>query len=289
MDRSSGTEETALVYNIQHYSLHDGPGIRTIVFFKGCPLRCKWCCNPESQNGKPELFYQAGKCLGQKACGLCASACPEKAIVFDDKGSAAPDRAHCDKCLQTGVCAASCPSRALQTQGVPMTVAEILEEALKDEVFFLHGEGGLTISGGEPLQQGEALLNLLAAAKKRRIHTSMETSGFADYATLEEAAHHLDTIFYDIKSMDDEKHRAFTGQSNRIILENIQRLSSDHPSLPKIIRTPIIPGFNDSSADAAMIQNFVESLPNASWEALAYHRYGIGKYAALGREYPLEQ
>jgi pyruvate formate lyase activating enzyme len=193
------------------------------------------------------------------------------------------------KVCQAGVCAASCPSRALQTQGRSMTVAEILEEALKDEVFFLHGEGGLTISGGEPLRQGDVLLSLLTAAKKRRIHTAMETSGFADYAILDKAANHLDTIFYDIKSMDDEKHRAFTGQSNRIILENLRRLSLDHPNLPKIIRTPVIPGFNDSDADAALIQNFAGSLLNATWEALPYHRYGIGKYSGLGREYTLEQ
>lgn len=274
-------EETALIYNIQPYSLHDGPGIRTVVFFKGCPLRCLWCCNPESQKFAPEISYVKRKCIGQKACGACEKSCPYQAVSFDADTRAYINREHCTECLQ---CARVCPSAAIRVEGVEMKVSEILDIVEKDSVFYRHG-GGLTVSGGEPLAQSPFLIELLREAQKRRLDTAIETCGFAQYAVLQAAARFLDTIIFDIKSINNEKHVRYTGQSNRIILDNFLKLCADYPQLPKLVRTPVIPGFNDLPADREDILSFIAGKPNVTHEALPYHRFGVGKYAALGRKY----
>lgn len=272
-----------LVFNIQHYSLHDGSGIRTIVFLKGCPLRCRWCCNPESQHSGKEIFYTENKCIGQRECGLCGVQCPEQAISFDgDK--AVIDRGSCSNCLQ---CASMCPSKAIVTQGKAYTIQELADLVERDSVFYRSGEGGLTVSGGEPLLHADFLVSLLEEVQRRYIDTAIETCGCAPYDALYRTAGHLDQILFDIKSMDTQKHRAFTGHGNEQILENFVRLCEDYPELPKKVRTPVIPGFNDTREDIARIRSFLDGRPNVTYEPLKYHSFGKGKYTSLGRPYPM--
>ena len=269
------------IYNIQRYSLHDGPGIRTVVFLKGCPMRCRWCCNPESQNPQPEISYLKSKCIGKFACGYCQKICRQGAISFDLQECSSIDRSKCVSCLN---CARNCPAKAIRIEGWMVTAEDVLNEVEKESVFYRDSVGGLTISGGEPLDQGDFLLALLQEAKKRRIGTAIETCGFGDYNVLKQAASLLDTVFYDIKSLNDEKHREWTEQSNTLILENFEKLCIDYPVLPKVVRTPIIPGFNDSAEDTEQIRSFLQNKPGVTYETLPYHRFGAGKYTALGRE-----
>lgn len=276
-------DDKALIFNIQHYSLHDGPGIRTVVFFKGCPMRCSWCCNPESQSFKREISYSSAGCIGKAACGFCKEECPQGAISFGGRaGRAQVDFSRCSGCLS---CALACPARALKVEGREYETEEILDIVQKDQAFYKRGGGGLTVSGGEALAQPRALLSLLGGARKRYLHTAMESCGQADYEILHEAAYYLDFLYYDIKTLDDEKHRSFTLCGNKRILENIKRLIRDYPDLPVIIRTPVIPGFNDTKKELEEISAFVKGTGCAGHELLAYHSFGKGKYASLGRKY----
>lgn len=270
------------VFNIQHYSLHDGPGIRTIVFLKGCPMRCRWCCNPESQEYIPEISYVENKCIGLKECGFCKNVCEEGAITFQDK--AVIGREKCINCLK---CADACPSKAIKTEGRKYSIDEILDIVERESVFYGHGDGGLTISGGEPLTHRDFIIPLLKEAKKRRLNTAIETCGYGNYDVLYSAAQYLDTILYDIKSMDSKKHKEYTGCDNEKILHNFERLCQDFPKINKKVRTPVIPGFNDSKEDIEAILDFIKDKPNVSYEPLKYHSFGKGKYKALGREYLL--
>lgn len=270
--------DKAYVFNIQHYSLHDGPGIRTNVFLKGCPLRCKWCSNPESQNLQPEIFYNNNKCIGCKGCSSCKS----DAISFDSDNKAVINRDKCSNCL---TCSSNCPTGAITTQGKLKTIKEILDIVEKDSVFYTRSEGGVTISGGEPLMHGKFTINLLKQAKKRRINTAIETCGYSNYEILKGCAESLDTILFDIKSLNEEKHKKFTGVSNKLILENFNKLCIDFPKLKKHVRTPVIPTFNDNEEDIKGIIEFLKDKPNVSYELLPYHKFGEGKYKSLGREY----
>ena len=278
---------TGWVFNTQHYSLHDGGGIRTVVFLKGCPLRCEWCCNPESQRRKPELAFNAEKCLGAQHCGLCKAACPEQALYLDSKGMICVERQACSQCLQ---CVPSCPPQALHHFGREMSVSDVLEVVEQDAVFYQRSGGGITLSGGEPLMQGRFALALLQEAKQRHINTALETCGQGKWAVLESMAPYLDSVYFDIKSMNDERHREYTRQGNEVILDNLSKLREAYPDLPIHVRTPLIPGFNSSWNDVRNILDFVLSLPNITYEILPYHRLGKDKYTLLGREYfPQEQ
>lgn len=274
-------KDKALIFNIQHYSLHDGPGIRTIVFFKGCPLRCKWCCNPESQNQYKEIYYSNNKCIGCTECGYCKDECKNNAIK-NCNGKISIDREKCNNCL---LCAKACPSKAINIWGMEKTIDEILDIVEKDSVFYKYDDGGLTLSGGEVLLQGEFAIELLKEAKKRRINTNIETCGFGDYNILKEIAKYLDNIFFDIKSLDDEKHKLYTGVSNKNILSNFEKLCIDFPDLNKRVRTPVIPGFNDSKEELYKITEYLKKFKNVQHEFLKYHTYGVGKYETLGRKY----
>lgn len=294
-------KDAALVFNIQHYSLHDGPGIRTIVFLKGCPLRCPWCCNPESQRFGPELSYVADKCIAGLGCDRCALACPA-AVVLPGQGVEPDAKTDASSAVRinhdaldkldinelTHV-AQSCPSQALAMEGRPMSVAQVLDTVERDEVFFDRSGGGLTVSGGEPLAHKAFLAALLSGAHERGISTAIETCGYAPYSSLASAAEHLDYALFDIKSMDDARHREWTGFGCQRILDNFSRLCADFPQLPKLVRTPIIPGFNDSRADVAAILDYLRGLggraANITYQPLHYHRFGEGKYHALGRDY----
>ncbi|GHU37396.1 pyruvate formate lyase-activating protein [Clostridia bacterium] len=274
------------VLNIQRYSLHDGAGIRTTVFLKGCPMRCLWCCNPESQKYEPEISYVPDKCIGFADCGFCADSCTASAIHHDAyTGKAVIDRDKCTSCLN---CAEICPSKAIKTEGRVYSVSEILSVVEKDAMFYRRGGGGLTVSGGEPLMHGKFLIPLLKEAQRRRINTAIETCGFANYDTLREAAKYLDTIFYDIKSANSGKHLKYTGCGNELILDNFTRLCDDFPDLEKTVRTPVIPGFNDAAGDIDAIRGIIKGKPGVSFETLPYHRFGEGKYKALGRKYEME-
>jgi pyruvate formate lyase activating enzyme len=268
---------TLRVFNIQYYSLHDGAGIRTVVFLKGCPLRCRWCCNPESQRPEPELFFIKKRCIGFERCGLCAAACPSGAIGRNG-GAVCIDRTHCAACA-VFPCSAACPAKALEVKGREMTAEAILDAVEREEIFYHHGGGGLTLSGGEPLMQGEAIIELLRKAKQRRLNTAMETCGYGNYVLLREAARYLDALFFDIKSLDDTKHIEWTGVSNKPILENFSALRSGFPGLQLMARTPVIPGFNDTPEDLERIRRAAGPFH----EMLPFHGWGEWKYEALGR------
>lgn len=285
MSQPALAKNSGYVFNIQHYSVHDGPGIRTIVFLKGCPLECRWCSNPESQQYNPELAYNENKCIGVQDCSWCSKACHHGAIHTGVSGKIAIDRTACVKCFQ---CVEACPSKALHTFGAVMTVADVLKVVEADGIFYSRSGGGLTISGGEPLTQGDFTFALIKEAKKRRIDATIETCGYAEWFQLERIAPMLKTILFDIKCMNDAKHQEFTGVSNARILENLVKLRNNFPQLHILVRTPIVPGFNDTAEDIHAILDFIEQMPNVSYEILPYHRMGQQKYGYLSRDYKME-
>lgn len=277
---SSYTAVTGLVFNIQKYSVHDGPGIRTIVFFKGCPLRCHWCSNPESQGMKEELGYNRDKCLG---CGSCAAACPESALSLTPEGVRI-DRARCNG---DQLCARACPADALTVYGKRRTVEDVLAEVEQDSVFYARSGGGMTLSGGEALAQPEFALALLSEARKRRIHRALETCAFVPEETMLRASELLNYLLIDIKCLDSEKHKLGTGVPNERILANIRAVRAAFPGLPIHVRTPVVPGYNDNEQDIRDIAEFVKETGCARYELLAYHRLGEQKYRFLGLDYLL--
>jgi pyruvate formate lyase activating enzyme len=274
-----------LIFNIQKFSLHDGPGIRTIAFLKWCPLACIWCSNPESQSMAPELIYSSSRCIGTEECDRCGVVCLEKALTEDDDGKMCVDRSICDGC---GDCAFVCPSHALEASGEWVGVDDVVRIVEEDDAFYARSGGGLTVSGGEPLAQGAFVLALLDAARSRGIDTAIETSGLCNWKTMRDVAPLADQIFFDIKCLDPEKHEQVTGVSNRKILQNFRRLRAEFPEVNVVVRTPIVPGVNDSDADILAIAEFVNSAGGASaYELLPYHGFGEPKYAKLGRRYRL--
>ncbi|MBQ8962087.1 MAG: glycyl-radical enzyme activating protein [Ruminococcus sp.] len=268
---------TGTVFNIQPYSLHDGPGIRTIVFLKGCPLRCKWCSNPESQSPYPEVAFDREKCIADKGCRFCEGVCQIEG--FSPSETNARLKGRCQQFCEV------CPSGALTVYGKEMSPEQILDRVEADSAFYSHGKGGLTLSGGEPFMQGQFALEILREAKRRRISTAAETCGFCDTEVLRQAAGLLDYVLFDIKLLDSERHRLHTGVPNELILSNLEMLFSEFPELHKHIRTPVIPTVNDSLEDIGAISRFLSGRENYSYELLPYHRFGTGKYALLGRGY----
>jgi pyruvate formate lyase activating enzyme len=275
-----------MVFNIQRYSLHDGPGIRTLVFLKGCPLHCPWCSNPESQRFGPEMAYNQSKCIGPQECGLCLRECPSGATRESPADVLCCDRSRCRECFG---CARVCPAQARNVFGKRLSVNEVIDAVEGDGLFYGRSGGGMTISGGEPLAQPEFTSALLREARRRRINTSLETCGYAGWDDLREACGHLDSILYDIKSLDPGKHQAHTGVSNERILDNFLKMAQAFPGLAKHVRTPLIPGFNDTPAEILAIVDFISKIPAISYELLAYHRLGQPKYGYLGREYGLAE
>lgn len=270
-----------IIFNIQHCSLHDGPGIRTTVFLKGCPLRCKWCANPESQKAETELGWTKNDCI---SCGGCLLLLKDYGIktdgdcIFWDVNSI-PEEARIKR---------ACPSTALHIIGKETTVNEVLFEVEKDRPFYANSGGGLTVSGGEPLMQADFTLALLTEAKKNGINTAMETSAFGNTDSFIEISKQLDYLFTDIKCFNDDLHIENTGVSNKLILKNIQAVRNALPDLKICIRTPVIPDVNDNTNEISAIREFVKTLgDNTEYELLKYHKLGIPKYQSLHREYPM--
>ena len=267
-----------LIFNIQRFSLQDGPGIRTTVFFKGCPLRCSWCHNPESQVNKPELQVFSDLCLH---CGRCAAVCPQGACRLLREG-AAIDRKRCRNC---GRCAAECPSGALQLCGRYWTAESLIAEIVRDEPFYRQSGGGLTLSGGEPLLQPDFALELLTAAKERGLHTAVDTSGYAAWPLLAALIPRTDLWLFDMKCMHAARHKAAAGVSNRLILENLRRLGRQ--SAPIHIRIPLIAGFNDTPDEMRQMAGFLQPLPAVRLvEFSPYHELAGAKYQSLNRPKP---
>ncbi len=242
-----------LVFDIKKYSIHDGPGIRTTVFFKGCPLSCWWCHNPESQSSQREVILHDNRCI---RCGACVDACPHHAIAWID-GEPITDRAVCERC---GTCLGECYSEARQIVGREMTVEQVMAEIAPDTAFYDESHGGVTFSGGEPLLQRDFLLALLQACQARELHTAVDTSGFASWDTVDQIRPFTDLFLYDLKLIDDERHREFTGVTNQPILRNLQDLSALGHSI--VIRIPIVPGLNDDDESIRQMADFIAALPN---------------------------
>ena len=274
-----------MVFNVQKYSVHDGPGIRTIVFLKGCSLSCRWCSNPESQQREPELAFNAGRCLGVSKCGHCIMACPYGSITLGEDDKLRINRTHCTACHMP--CAAACPAQGLLVYGKQRTVDDVLNVVEQDMAFYARSGGGLTLSGGEPLLQGEFAVALLREARARRIKTAVETCGMVSAETVRAAAEYLNYVLFDIKHMDSAEHEAQTGLSNKHILENFRILAEEFPNLPILARTPIIPGFNDSEQAVTAIAQFLKPYERVEYEMLPYHRLGTQKYQFLDRPVPM--
>ncbi|MEA5001939.1 MAG: glycyl-radical enzyme activating protein [Christensenella sp.] len=273
------TKKKGTVFEIERFAINDGPGIRTLVFLKGCPLACTWCSNPESQVGGPQIMWWKTRCLG---CLRCVEVCPHAAIAAGP-GGIVIDKERCTYC---GLCAQGCNAEALTMVGKVMSVEDVMREISKDEGFYENSGGGVTFSGGEAFAQYPFLLELCKTAKKRRYHTCIETTGYTDWEKLKATAEYIDIFLYDLKCMDDEVHKKVTGVSNTLILENYIRLKKTNANI--IVRVPVIPGINDDDENFRKMATFLaKHSPGCRIDLLPYHRLGISKYERLRMGYEL--
>lgn len=267
------------IFQIQRFSVDDGPGIRTTVFLKGCPLRCIWCHNPESFSRFPQLRWHQEKCT---LCGRCAQACTHGVHVFQE-GRHILQR---DFCVSCGECARSCPADALEVLGTQMSAGEVMREVVRDRPYYDQSGGGLTVSGGEPTFQPDFLLELLRLAKEEHLHTCVETCGFASWNFLREIVPLVDLFLFDYKATGEEIHKQFTGVSQVPILDNLNRLSREGASI--LLRCPIIPGYNDTQEHFAAIRRLKQQTKGVvGAEVMPYHNIGAGKWTELGLSYTL--
>lgn len=270
---------TGRIFNIQRFSVNDGPGIRTTVFLKGCPLSCVWCHNPESQSQEREILYRANRCL---RCGACAEACPQHAIHINEIVETNLDL--CDRC---GTCIEHCYADARDIAGQDVRVDDVVVEIEKDRSFYEESGGGITLSGGEPMMQPEFVFSLLKECQARGFHTTLDTCGYAPWQDFDQIRSHVNLFLFDLKIMDDANHVKYTGVSNDIILKNLQQLADLGENI--VIRVPIIPGITNDEANMNSISEFVQKLPgDQSIDLLPYHHIAKDKYVRLQKTYDLE-
>lgn len=276
-------ERKAIIFNIQKYNMYDGPGLRTIIFFQGCPLRCKWCANPEGLEKKFKLMFKEILC---SSCGECVKACPKK-IHEIDSGTRKHKINRKIECIGCGKCEAVCCERAISIIGEGKTISELLEIIESDRIFYESSGGGVTLGGGEVLMQPEAALNLLMGCKHLGINTAIETSGFAEEETILKIAEFTDLFLFDIKHINSEKHFEWTGVRNEKILKNICKLLENKSNVQ--IRMPLLKGVNDQKEDIEKIIELLKPFKNyknfKGVDLLPYHKMGIQKYEQLGMEY----
>ncbi|OPY85789.1 MAG: Benzylsuccinate synthase activating enzyme [Smithella sp. PtaU1.Bin162] len=266
-----------MVFDVQNFSLNDGPGIRTTIFFKGCPLRCSWCSNPESQNAQEELLYYKNLCL---SCYSCVEACPQGANKIKKDKTLFLDRSACRVC---GICAKICPSGARVISGKRRSAEEIAAASTKDSLFYRNSGGGVTLSGGEPLMQAEFVREIAAKLKKKGLHCILDTSGYAPWKKLHEVLPYIDLLYWDIKCIDPSKHKRLTGVSNNLIISNLKKTLRLGKKV--VFRLPLIPGTNDSDSDIEQMGIFLRRLGIGHVGLLPYHNLGAGKYKALDKVY----
>jgi len=267
--------EEGLIFNIQRFSLHDGPGIRTTVFLKGCPLSCKWCSNPESINIDREIMTFDMMCI---RCGKCVEVCQTKAITIVENIKKI-DRTKCNLCLE---CAKVCPSGAIQEVGKYMSIEQVVKEIKKDKPFYINSNGGVTFSGGEPLLQWRLVREVCRKCKEENISTALETSGYVTWEHLEKTLDYVDLVLYDIKHLDSSMHIDCTGASNELILENLVKTVKKARTW---LRIPVIPNYNDSQSYMVRLGEFSAGLGVEKVSLLPYHEWGVQKYERLGRVY----
>lgn len=267
---------TGIVFNMQKFSLHDGPGIRTVVFLKGCPLHCLWCANPESQLPRIEILHDKTKC---RQCLHCVDVCPQKAISIDNHTFQLLE----EKCNGCGKCVKECPAKALSQEGETKTIDEVLHYCLQDLDFYEESGGGVTLSGGEVLRSHEFAAALLKVFKENKLHTAIETSGFAAPDTFNKITKYADLLLFDLKHWDSIAHKKGTGVSNELPLSNMKAaITAGKAVLPRI---PVIPGFNDSLEDAAGFAAALHKVGAARAQLLPFHQFGENKYKLLGKKY----
>lgn len=283
MPETGGTH--GLIYNIQRYSIHDGPGIRTTIFLKGCPLRCLWCQNPESIKSFPELGYSESKCVKDYAC---IKACTRKALKTVGEGHPIRiERKLCRTCREHN-CVDACYNQALKVIGEYLTLDYVIKEIKQDALFYRNSNGGVTLSGGEPLNQPLFTRNLLKACKEKGFHTVLETSGYAEWDILKKILEFVDLVLYDIKYFDSKNHLKLTGVPNEKILQNLRSIVSEVDT-PVIARIPVIPNYNDSEENITETARFLKDIGLKEVNLLPYHKLGIGKYKTVGKRYLLKK
>lgn len=273
------------VLRIERTSIFDGQGLRTVLFLKGCPLRCRWCSTPESQRTTPQKGYTRDRCVG---CGLCIRSCPNGALAISEDGlKVITDSSKCQNCF---VCVTKCLRSAHKKYGNLLSVQEVVREIVKDEIFFFHSGGGVTISGGEPLSQPDFVAEVLRECRQLGIHTALETSFYAPYESIAKVLPWLNVLYVDLKYMDREFHKQWVGRDNSLILDNLRKIDQTTEPVEIIVRIPLIPGANDSDANLSATAEFCRSLKKLiEIELLPYHRLGLETYRNLEMTYLLPE